>query len=278
MYTQKALFFLCIVLMLFCTGCQSDFFRFSSETEDDPSRQYKPQEWLAYCNNFNKNGFQGILTAYFDADIEDFSTNKVWLHLSSVPKEFEYPKTNYIQIHPFNVDSNKIQHRGSPIDMKIIKDSDKEIVKIISSIQHTLLEEMGYLDSINALISNYGFVLLDLSGWEGVSLSVFNVKNVPVSKTSIRVLIPPFLSHPHNYSQRNNNELLLSRLHPFENIATTTNFQTEDIFYNKASDICDNSPIKINIPSFQDQIHSKEEEASDQLFNRLLEDVSDLTN
>ena len=254
--------FLLAGLLTAFSNCTLDYFNFSNSENEEFSSSDRPSSAMIYCNKFNiRSGFNGILTAWYDWDKETFDTNKSQLYLWSIPAEFTYPSTNYIQVHSFRVENNKKTFKESPVSMEVIKNSSGERWSIITTIGHDLLEELGI--SIEDLIQNNSFVLKDMKGWHGISISVFNEHNKPIKKTQI--LIPPFEANPHTYLETQNQERTLDELHPFKKIAGVSN--KDDIFYEKGKDFCKDSPAQFEIPPLPT---SKNKDSID----LLLEDLS----
>ena len=245
MKTNIPAFLLGGTLLIFFLSCTTDYFGFSEEDVGASSKE----EWsnplipMAYCNKFNKEGFSGILTAYYDVDQGAFNKNKVRLYLYSVPDEWTYPPSNYIQVHAFSISNNRTVFNPTPISMILIKDSNNDRSSIITTLGHDLLEYLGDI-SIEELINSYSFLMKDINGWNGISLSVFNAKNKPIKTT--KVLIPPFPANPHTYLDENNKEQLLFKLHPFESISY--NNDADQLFYQKGVEFCKDSPEEFEIP------------------------------
>lgn len=264
MNTNIPVFFLLATFLVFFPNCTTDYFGFSELGEEtNADSPYSDQIPMAYCNKFNKNGFKGILTAYYDADQDTFHRNKARLYLWNIPDEFTYPPTNYIQVHAFNISNNKTVFKPTPTSMTLIKDSDYEESSIITTLGHDLLEYLGDV-SIEELGQNYSFILKDINGWHGISISVFNARNKP--EKTIKVLIPPFPANPHTYMDRNNQERLLFALHPFE--AISYNNDMDRVFYEKGVDFCKDSPVEFEIPDFT------QSSAPTDPVNQLIEDLS----
>lgn len=265
MKTNIPAFLLGATLLVFFLNCTTDYFGFSEEDVGENSKKelYDPLTPMAYCNKFNKEGFSGILTAYYDVDQDTFNQNKARLYLYSIPDEWTYPPTNYMQVHTFSISNNKTVFNPTPVSMIIIKDSNSESSSIITVLGHDLLEYLGNI-SIDELIKNYSFLLKDMNGWNGISLSIFNARNKPIKTT--KILIPPFPANPHTYLDKNNQERLLFKLHPFESISY--NNDTDQIFYEKGVEFCKDSPEDFEIPSFQ------RSSASPDPLDQLMEDLS----
>ncbi|MDE0119630.1 MAG: hypothetical protein OXM55_06465 [Bdellovibrionales bacterium] len=251
--------FLLFILLTAFSNCTLDYLDFSGATQEEFSSA--PTSAMVYCNKFNVNGFNGILNAWYDWDQEAFDTNKAELYLWNVPTEFTYPHTNYIQVHSFRIENNRKIFKESPISIEIIKNNSNERGTTITTLGHDLLEDLE--KSIEELIQDNSFVLKDMKGWHGVSISVFNVHNKPITK--IEILIPPFEAHPYIYLEKQNQERLLHELHPFKKMSSSTH--KEKIFYEKGRDFCKDSPSQFEVPPFS--TNSTEDEV-----DRLLKDLS----
>ena len=254
-----------ILILLFCSlaSCKTDGFDLSSWNSQDSIGFGNISAPMAYCNKFNINEFSGILVSFYDWETEKFNTNKAYLYLWSIPYEFTYPQTNYIQLHSFYMANNKKVFSKTPMSMTLIanKNSEREI---LTTIGHDLLEDTNR--SIDELIKNYHLLLEDIKGVHGISLSVFDVHNKPIRTT--QVLIPPFEANPHTYLNNNNNERLLSDLHPFSDIAQSS--RSTQIFYDKGLDFCDHSPQLIEIPPYENTVQPNANENSiEELFQDL---------
>ncbi|MDE0518400.1 MAG: hypothetical protein OXH36_02420, partial [Bdellovibrionales bacterium] len=180
-----------------------------------------------------------------DWDQEAFDTNKAQLYLWNVPPEFTYPRTNYIQIHSFRIENNRKVFKESPVSIDIINNTSNERGITITTLGHDLLEDLE--KSIEELIQENSFVLKDMKGWHGVSISIFNVHNKPIHGAKTEILIPPFEAHPHTYLEKQNQERMLHELHPFKKIASSTH--KDKIFYEKGRDFCKDSPSQFEVPS-----------------------------
>ena len=249
----KILLLLAVIISFF-PNCTTDYFGFSEDAQfDGTSRSLTP---MIYCNKFNENGFNGILISYYNWDTEEFNNNKAYLYLWDVPYEFNHPPTNYIQVHSFSIANNKKNYNRSPVNMQVVPDSstDNPQNMIITTISHDLLDDIGGI-TINELTKTHSFVLEDLKGWHGVTLSVFNEKNKPIKIS--KILIPPFPANPHTYLNNNNREQLLINLHPFENISHA--HKSDKIFYDKGLEFCEKSPVPLELPPFN-EIESTEDQ------------------
>ena len=267
MKTNIPVFFLLATLLVFFPNCTTDYFGLSSELDEETytDSSFSSEIPMAYCNKFNKNGFKGILTAYYDAEQDTFNKNKAILYLWNIPDEFTYPPTNYIQVHSFTISNNRTAFNPTPTSMTItkIKGSNREQSSIITTLGHDLLEYLGDI-SIAELTKNYSFILKDMDGWHGISISVFNARNKP--EKTIKILIPPFPANPHTYLEKNNQERLLFELHPFETISY--NNDMDQVFYEKGVDFCKDSPVEFEIPGF-----TKSSTTTDPV-EQLIEDLS----
>ncbi len=260
--------FLLAWLFVSFANCTTDYFGFSGlgSKELSSTEPNEPASTMVYCNKFDTNGFRGILTAYYNWDQDTFNTNKARLFLWNVPYEFKYPPTSYIQIHSFNITNNKKAFKQTPVSVEVIKSSSDQKLNVVTTIGHDFLNEIEVKD-IDDMIQNHSFVLKDIEGWHGVTLSVFDEKNQPVKTTA--VLIPPFEANPHTFLNANNHEKFLSELHPFKNIAAVN--ANDKIFYEKGIDFCKDSPIQFDIPPLSESSLSITE---DTVVNELLKDLS----
>ena len=252
----------CILISL--TACSTDYLSFSL----DSSRPFGADKTQVYCNRFNVKGFNGIIVSYFDKTLNRLNENKARVFLWDVPHEFQYPLSNYIQIHSFYVRNNREEYNTAPVSMSLFNNKTLASESVITAISHNLLEDIN--QPIHTFIKTYSFILQDLEGWQGVAMSVFNSMDKPVK--AVKVLIPPFPAHPDLFLQENNQERFLFQLHPFAQIARVNNNETA--FYEKAGDMCDDSPIALDIFSTKDRPKDKEERDS---VDQLLEDLSFIT-
>ena len=235
-----------ILFFLFLTNCELDLFSFdSSESGSNSSflNSENVEDPMIYCNRFNQHGFDGILMVYYDKEKELFDSNKAHLFLRSVPYEFTHPATNYIQFHSFYVESRREIFNEVPVSVAIIDDTVNALKQTVTAIDHDLLNNMGI--NIEKLIEKHSFTLQDTDRWQGLTLSVFNIHNKPI-KTA-KILIPPFLANPETFSQEHNEEIALSKLHPFNNIAPSSNYD----FYQKGLNFCKQAPIEVDFPKFK---------------------------
>lgn len=262
--TAKILSLLILILLSF-PNCTTDYFGFSEDTEFNGSsiRSLIP---MAYCNRFNENGFNGIIISYYDWNTEEFNNNKAHLYLWSVPYEFTHPPTNYIQAHSFSIANNKETYNESPISMQVTPDSSSSFGQniLITTISHDLLEDVGGI-TIDELIKTHSFVLENLKGWQGITLSTFNVHNKPLKKA--QVLIPPFAANPNTYLNNNNQEQRLLTLHPFEKMAHI--HKTDRVFYDKGVEFCEDSPVPLEIPPFNGTNESTKTDPVNEFINEL---------
>ena len=256
--------FLLFIHLAFFSNCTTDYFGFSEDEEGPPDYLRNPVALMAYCNKFNINGFNGFLVAYYDWNEEAFDKNKAQLYLANVPYEFTYPPTNYIQVHSFYIANNQKVFNKTPVSMDIFNDSSSERSVLVTTIGHDLLEDTGGI-SIDELIQTNSFVLRDMNGWHGITLSVFDVQNKPMKTAEI--LIPPFEANPNTFLNAHNEENRLFQLHPFVNISQNTN-TTDQTFYEKGLDFCKESQVQFDIPAFETQ--SPAEDPVD----KLIEDLS----
>ncbi len=251
---QRIIVFFLIVLMstgfLTLANCTVDYLGFSTSSEEkEKESNQSPRaisSILSYCNPFYGNGFRGLLTAYYDADQQSYTHNMTWLYLWEVPFELKSP-SNYAQFHRFYIKNNLEVYNKAPVEAEIIQLSSSDKISITTVINKDLLSDLGGL-SMEQLISKHGFLLHDMSGWQGVSLSVFDGQNKPVKV--VKILIPPFEANPTRFLSKHNQEALLLKLHPFEAISVLK--ETNDkIFYNKSKDSCQKAPIPLNLPDFE---------------------------
>ena len=236
-----------ILILVSFSNCTTDYFGFSEDAELSNSSTHSMVP-MTYCNKFNENGFTGIIISYYDWNTEKFNTNKSHLYLWNVPYEFTHPPTNYIQVHSFSIANNTENYNRSPITMRVTPDSSahSEQAILVTTISHDLLDDIGGI-TINDLIKTHSFILEDLKGWHGITLSVFNAYNKPIKTT--RMLIPPFAANPHTYLNNNNQEQFLLKLHPFENMAHI--HKTDKVFYDKGLEFCEAAPVPLEIPPFK---------------------------
>ena len=261
-------FFLILPVIVFSFfNCKADYFDFSSKlggTAGGSSSASRQEDTaLIYCNKFNAQGFSGVLTAYYDPEKEGFNTNKAQLFLWNIPYEFEYPATNYIQVHAFYIANNKKVFKKNPVSMELVKSASSQKVSLVTTVGHDLLEDLG--EKANELIQNYHFILKDMDGWHGVTFSVFDKHNKPVK--SLQALIPPFTAHPSAFFRKHNQERLLSELHPFKTISSGHEKENNKIFYDKGVDFCKDSPVKFDIPPLAEE--PEEQDPLDQLIQDL---------
>ncbi len=229
------------------SNCTTDYFsNTQSSTLAGPKKSPKASPFLTYCNKIHEVGFRGLLASYYDPDQKNYTKNTTWLYLWEVPFELKVP-SNYVQFHRFYVSNNKEVYNKAPIEAEVIKQSTSEKVSIATVINKDLLTDMGGL-SISQLINKYAFLLHDMGGWQGISLSVFDGQDKPVKVT--KALIPPFESNPHSFVSKNDQESLLMKLHPFSDIALVKS-SNEKVFYEKSKSNCQDSPIPMKIPQFK---------------------------
>ena len=254
------IFFLNLIFFLSFSSCTADFFDFSTDTTGE--REFTSP--MVYCNKFNENGFRGVITAYYDWDNDIFNKNKAQFYFWSVPDELTYPPTNYIQIHLFSISNNVTNFDKKPVSFEMTGDSASSLVTTIS---RELLEEMGDI-SVQDLIDNNKFILRNIGGWDGVSVSVFDEQNKPVK--TVQLLIPPFEANPHTFLNNSNREQRLLQLHPFAKISDNPN-NTDKIFYEKGIESCKSAPIDFEVPSFEEyqEAHGTDEDSIDDLLKDL---------
>ena len=239
-----------LLFFVFLSHCKVDHFSFSRRDDSHelgtrPS--YRETENLIYCNKFHTNGFQGILTAYYDLGAKDWDRNKAQLYLWKVPVEWTYPPTNYIQLYAFRIEDGREIFSPTPVNINLIINATKDTSLTITALDHHLLKEKGGL-SIDKFLKSHVFILEDVGGWQGLALSVFNEENKSV-KTA-RVLLPPFPAEPQVYLRKNNNEKLLLKQHPFGNL-----FHAEEeahTFYKKGLDFCKKVSLDFEVPTFSE--------------------------
>ncbi len=204
-------------------------------------------ENLVYCNKFHTNGFQGILTAYYDLEAKDFDSNKSQLYLWKVPEEWAYPPTNYIQLYAFRIESGREIFSSTPVNINLIVNATGETSLTITALDRRLLEEKGGL-AMDKLLKSHVLILEDTGGWHGLALSVFNEQDKPV-KTA-QVLFPPFPADPGVYLKQNNNDRLLLKQHPFESLLHAQ--EEARTFYKKGLDFCKKVAVDFEVPSFSE--------------------------
>ena len=245
---MKAIFPL---FFIFYSACQLDYFSWSSSqvnsTVEDGLSQSATDN-MVYCNKFDTKGFSGILTAYYDLEKDGFDNNKAQLYLWKVPAEFQYPPTNYIQLHLFRIEEGQETFHKSPVPIDLISKITGTSSYLIKALDHRLLDEQRS-PSIDHFLNTYIFILKDIRGWQGLTLSVFNENNKPIK--SAQVLLPPFPADPRVYLTRNNKERALQNLHPFANLSHTK--ETDRVFYEKGLDFCKGSPVNFDVPAFEKQ-------------------------
>ena len=235
-------------LFMSFSNCTTDYFGFSGPNSEELSSvlDFQPVAVMTYCNRFDKEGFRGTITAYYDHNQDEFDTNKARLYLRRVPSEFTYPPTNYIQMHPFYIANNKTVFKESPANIEVINNSTNDKLAIITTLGQDFINEKTNAKSINDFLRKYSLILEDMSVWQGVALSVFDGRNKPL-KTA-QVLIPPFEANPQTYLENQNNERRLTELHPFQQISHIN--ANDKVFYEKGLDFCEDAPIEFEVPDF----------------------------
>ena len=239
------------LFFLLYSACQLDYFSLSrsqvSSTVEDGLPQ-KAGDNQVYCNKFDTKGFSGILTAYYDLEKDAFNNNKAQLYLWKVPGEFKHPPTNYIQLHLFRIEEGREIFNKNPVNINLISKTKGTSSFLIKALDHRLLSEQAS-PSIDDFLNTYIFILEDTSGWQGLTLSVFNEKDKPIKVA--QVLLPPFSADPRVYSARNNDEQLGLKLHPFGDLSQTN--EPAKAFYEKGLDFCKGSPVSFDIPDFEEK-------------------------
>ena len=230
----------CAAFFVLFTACSGQHLNLSLDSTVSVWRD----QTQAYCNKFNLNGFNGIIVPHFEQN--KFNSNKARLFLWEIPYKFEYPKSNYIQFHSFYVQNNREEYNSTPVSIELFNDQALRAEEVVTAISHDLLESLDL--PINTFLQAYSFILQDIEGWQGLSMSVFNSMNKPLTTT--KVLIPPFSAHPEIFLTQNNQEQLLFQLHPFSKISNVNS--SERAFYEKAIDICNDAPIDLNLSSIDD--------------------------
>ena len=266
-----------IIFLLFFTACSAQHLNLSL----DSTVPVGIDQTQAYCNKFNLNGFNGMITSYFDTKEKRFNPNKARLFLLEIPYGFNYPDSNYIQLHSFYVRNNREEYNESPVSIELFNDQALRVEDVITAISHALLEDLDM--SVDEFLQTYSFILQDVDGWQGLSMSVFNSINRPLEKVTTKeketvtakVLIPPFSAHPDLFFTQNHNERLLFKLHPFSKISNVNN--NEMAFYEKAVDICNDAPVDLNMPLEKNTQSSKRSESysstTDDPLQQLLQDL-----
>ena len=257
------IYILNLIFFLFFPSCTVDFFDFSTDTTREGEADFTSP--MVYCNKFNENEFKGVIVAYYDWDNDVFNKNKAQLYFWSVPDEFTYPPTNYIQIHLFSISNNVTNFDKKAVSFKMTGNSTSSLVTTIS---RELLEEMGDI-SVQDLIDDNKFILRNIGGWDGVSISVFDEQNKPVK--TVQLLIPPFEANPHTFLNNSNREQRLLQLHPFAKISDNSN-NTDKIFYEKGIESCKSAPIDFEVPSFEE--YQEARGANEDSIDDLLKDLS----
>lgn len=249
------------LISLFVSGsfvlasCTLDHFDFSTDADSsDSTEQATPKKApIAYCNKFDHNGFRGLLTVHYDVNQDRLTKNATWLHLWDIPYEVEQTG-NFAQFHRFRISDNKEVFHESPLEADVIKHSNFTQVIIITTINTTLLSDLGGI-TMDQLLNRYSFLLKDTAGWHGIALSVFNPQNKPIK--TVKVLVPPFESNPKTYVANNDHESLLLKLHPFGELSLS-NENDDRTFYEKALDNCQDSPIPLQLPDLDEFDFNKE--------------------
>ena len=243
-----------LLFFLFCCYCQLDFFSSTDSTVGNPTvddfSSHEVKHNMVYCNKFDTQGFSGVLTAYYDLEEKKFNNNKVQLYLWKVPEEFNYPPTNFVQLHLFRIEENRenFDNPNGPVNMSLILKETGAPSHLIKALDHRLLTEKGGIP-IDKFLNAHVFILEDTSGWQGVTLSVFNEHDQPIKVA--RLLLPPFIANPRDYLDQVNQERHLLNLHPFANL-----FQSKEeskVFYEKGLDFCKNLPVDFEVPAWTDK-------------------------
>ena len=253
----------CPVGCLLLTNCTTDIFSYSvsehSSLSEKPKPKGKNSALLTYCNRIHEDGFRGLLTAYYDNELGQYTHNTTWLFLWEVPFELKIP-SNYVQLHRFYIRSNKEIYNKAPVEAEAIRLSNSKKVSIVTAINKDLLSDMGGL-TIPQLINKHGFLLQDMGGWQGLSLSLFDSQNKPIK--TVKALIPPFESNPNTFLAKHDQEVLLTKLHPFSAISLVKS-TTEKTFHEKSKDNCENSPIPMRLPEWSSQAEAETEAEEEQ--------------
>ena len=259
-----------ILTALFLCACTGDYLTFSLDGDRGPAFSTRQ----AYCNKFNINGFTGLLTSYFDWSEKNINENKAVMYLRTVPSDFNFPLSNYIQVHSFYIKNNREEYNSAPVTMEVLDKTTSVSVQTVTSIGHDLLSHVN--QTVDKFIEQNYFILHDVEGWQGMSLSVFDsVSNKPLDGKSTKILIPPFSADPQEFFRETNKERLLFRLHPFAQISEAGGTTRHD-FYSKAKDDCQGAYLPLDTLFKEKAVTNNGTKDPSKPFQELMRNVSSL--
>ena len=216
-----------LLVCLFCMACGNYSVDLASETA---------QEGKVFCSPFNKGGFEGTITIKVHNSYS-YEPDSSFLTFSKVPQEFRDRVESYIQIFSIiNVSEKekKFKYSSEPHGIKTLNRHNRNYLPKTTYVDHQFIR---YADSsVSEFFYDYGFEVLDTAGKKALRVSLFNVKDQPIS--SVVVLVPPFTANPHTFKDDDNINRHLAKIHPFYELINSTEDDEDDLFLSKAETAC----------------------------------------
>ncbi len=197
------------------------------------------QEGKIFCNPFDSQGFQGVLSVSSAHARFAYESNTSVLMFYDVPDAFKTQRNTFIQLHGVNYENNKSISSESAFEMDVLNLRNKNPSSITRYIDHEFIHNENY--ELNDFFSDHAFIIKNTSGWKVMHIGLFNENEDPILK--VKILIPPVEANPYIYEENNSGSQTLIGLHPFNNLKTSIEKASDDIFLSRAEDACFKNPI-----------------------------------
>lgn len=197
------------------------------------------REGKILCNPFNIQGFHGVLSIHSSQNNFSYEGNTSILSFYDVPDAFKTQKNTYIQLYAFNYSNNQRSSNRKALEIDVFNLRSNNRSDIITYIDHNFIQAKNY--ELNKFFADHAFIIKDTAGWDALFIGLFNEHDNATLKATI--LIPPFEANPYIYSENNAGNQSLINLHPFNNLKTSIDRASDDVFLSKAQTACHENPI-----------------------------------
>ena len=190
------------------------------------------------CNTFSDETFKG--SVWNNSESSGDREACIYLEIDESPKELLRNNDLFLQIYPFFITDDKIDHSSSlliNIIEKTVENDNTEIVKTSEVIDTHTVEAVLHLDPDNFFLDYFFEICGVEEEWKGLELVIYekrdNQEPPPVRKT--KFLLPPFLVHPEYFREENGDAL--AAYHPFLDLIPELKSQPS-VYYDYAEEKC----------------------------------------
>ena len=161
------------------------------------------------------------------------------LYFYDVPDSFKTQRDTYLQLYAINYINNKSSFSKDSLEMDVLNLKSGNRSSITPYIDHSFVRGENY--EFNDFFADHAFILRNTSGWDVLFVGLFNEHDESILQTT--ALIPPFEANPYVYEENKEDNQALSQLHPFNNLKTSIEKTSDDVFLSRAETACHENPI-----------------------------------